>query len=121
MAAARFDIHYRKVDFRDLQTLENTCNKHEIDLRARIVQLDLAKNRDGEEGTGATYEAVATFGNGGLIFVEYSNEKDANNKATGLMKRANPVFPIGSPDKDKSRAKVMLGNAAKNILVFRKK
>lgn len=116
------DRHYRKEDFLDLPSLEDRCNKHESNLKSKLIEIGLAKNSNSEEGTGATYEEAKDFRKGGLTFVEYKTENEANNKTTLLLnQQATPVLPGSKPDKDKSRAEVMIGDKVMKILVFRKK
>lgn len=104
-------------DFPTVGDLETRCKKHEQDLTAKLIKLEIVQNAGGEKGTEATYEEVESLQVSKLIFEEFDDDADANVKSTAhKLAGDTPVLPGDEP-----RAKVFVGDKSKNILVFRGK
>ena len=121
-----FTIAYKADDINSVNDLELSCERDEAQL-GKLVNIELAKleTSNGAKAVACTYEKVplgSGINRGELTFQEYSNVADANVKTANLLvAQATPVLPGDSPDANKSRAKIYVGNSTKKILVFRDK
>lgn len=108
----QFTKAYGANDIGSLQTLDLTVESDEANLRAKVINLQLARNENGADVTAVTYESASQINFGHLTLVQYVTDVDEQSEMA-IHQSQGETFQC--------KGEAFIGGQAVKILVFREK